>query len=57
MAQKNQETKAESVFEFVGILPVMKVAVSDNRESTKNEVKLSLWRHLSDWKHKTRYGD
>ena len=57
MAQKNQETKADTAFEFVGILPVMKVAVSDNRESTKNEVKRSLWRHLSDRKHQTRYGD
>ena len=57
MAQKNQDTKADLAFEFVGILPVMKVAVSDNRESTKKEVKLSLWRHLSDRKHQTRYGD
>jgi hypothetical protein len=57
MAPKNQETKADSVFEFVGILPVMRVAVSDNRESTKNEVKRSLWRHLSDRKHQTWYGD
>ena len=57
MAQKKQETKADTVFEFVGILPVMKVAVSDNRESTKNEVKRILWRHLSERKHETRYGD
>ena len=57
MAQKKQEGKADLVLEYAGILPVMKVAVSDNRESTKNEVKRSLWRHLSDRKHETRYGD
>ena len=57
MAQKKQEAKADLVFEFVQMLPVTKIAMSDNRESTKKEVKLSLWRHLSDYKHKTWYGD
>ena len=57
MAQKKQEGKADLVFEFVQMLPVTKIAMSDNRESTKKEVKLSLWRHLSDRKHQTRYGD
>ena len=39
MAQKKQEEKADLVFEFVQMLPVMKVAVSDNRESRPKEVK------------------
>ena len=33
MAQKMQEDMANLAFEFVGILPVIKIAVSDNRES------------------------
>ncbi len=33
MAQKKQEDKADLVFEFVRKLPVMKLAVSDNRVS------------------------
>ena len=33
MAQKMQEDMADLAFEFVGILPVIKIAVSDNRES------------------------
>ena len=57
MAQKNQEEKADVVFEFVQMLPVMKIAMSDNRESAKKEVKCSLWRPLSYRKHKTSYGD
>ena len=39
MAQKKQENKADSVFEFVQILPVNKIAMSDNRESRPKEVK------------------
>ncbi len=39
MAQKKQKKKADLVFEFVQILPVMKVAVSDNRESRPKDVK------------------
>ncbi len=39
MAQKKQEDKADSVFEFVRKLPVMKIAVSDNMESRPKEVK------------------
>ena len=39
MAQKNQEDKADSVLEFVRKLPVMKIAMSDNRESRPKEVK------------------
>jgi hypothetical protein len=57
MAQKNQETKPDIVFEFVRKLPVTKIAMSDNMESAKKEVKRSLWRHLSDRKHQTWYGD
>ena len=33
MAQKKQEGKADLVFEFVQMLPVNEIAVSDNRES------------------------
>ena len=39
MAQKNQEDKADLVFEFVQMLPVNKIAVSDNMESRPKEVK------------------
>ena len=39
MAQKMQEDKAVSVFEYVGILPVIKIAMSDNMESRPKEVK------------------
>ena len=39
MAQKMQEDKAVLVFEYVGILPVIKIAMSDNRESRPKEVK------------------
>ena len=39
MAQKMQEDKAVSVFEFVRILPVIKIAMSDNMESRPKEVK------------------
>ena len=39
MAQKMQEGKADSAFEFVGILPVIKIAMSDNMESRPKEVK------------------
>ena len=39
MAQKMQEDKADLVFEFVGILPVIKIAMSDNMESRPKEVK------------------
>ena len=53
MAQKKQEDKADIVFELVQMLPVTKIAMSDNRESAKKEVKLSLWRPLSYRKHKT----
>ncbi len=33
MAQKKQEDKADLVFEFVQMLPVNKIAVSDNMET------------------------
>ena len=39
MAQKKQEGKADSPIEFVGILPVIKIAMSDNMESRPKEVK------------------
>ncbi len=39
MAQKKQEDKADSVFEFVQMLPVNKIAVSDNMESRPKKVK------------------
>ena len=39
MAQNNQEGMADLVFEFVGILPVIKIAMSDNMESRPKEVK------------------
>ncbi len=39
MAQKNQEDKADLVFEFVQMLPVNKIAMSDNMESRPKEVK------------------
>ena len=39
MAQKMQEDKAVLVFEYVGILPVIKIAMSDNMESRPKEVK------------------
>ena len=39
MAQKKQEGKADLVFEFVQMLPVIKIAVSDNTESRPKEVK------------------
>ncbi len=51
MAQKKQKNKADLVFEFVQILPVMKVAVSDNRESRPKEVKLSFFRPYGHGKH------
>ena len=47
MAQKKQNSKADLVFEFVGKLPVIKIAMSDNRESRPIEVKRSLWRPRS----------
>ena len=61
MAQKNQEGKADLVFEFVQMLPVNKIAMSDNMESRPKEVKTqfvsplcareapSLVRRLSKW--------
>ena len=39
MAQKKQEDKADSVFEFVQMLPVNKKSMSDNMESRPKEVK------------------
>ena len=39
MAQKNQADGADLIFEFVQILPVIKIAMSDNRESRPKEVK------------------
>ena len=51
MAQKKQEDKADLVFEFVQMIPVMKVAVSDNRESRPKEVKLSFCRPYGHGKH------
>ncbi len=61
MAQKNQYNKADLVFEFVQMLPVNKIAMSDNMESRPKEVKTqfvsplcaretpSLVRRLSKW--------
>ncbi len=51
MAQKKQEGKADSVFEFVQMLPVNKIAMSDNMESRPKEVKLSLCRPYGHGKH------
>ena len=39
MAQKNQDRMADLVFEFVQMLPVIKIAMSDNMESRPKEVK------------------
>ena len=39
MAQKKQECVPDLVFEFVRKLPVIKIAMSDNRESRPKEVK------------------
>ncbi len=61
MAPKKQKNKADLVFEFVRKLPVMKIAVSDNRESRPKVVKTqflsplcareapNLTRRLSKW--------
>ena len=57
MAQKNQEDKPDLVFEFVQILPVNEIAMSDNRESRPKAVKRSLWRPSSNRKHLIRHGD
>ena len=51
MAQKKQQHKADSVFEFVGILPENEIAMSDNRESRPKEVKLSFCRPYAHGKH------
>ena len=40
MAQKKQEGKADLVFEFVQMLPVIKIAVSDNRDSRPKSGKM-----------------
>jgi hypothetical protein len=40
MARKKQEGKADIVFEFVRKLPVIKIAMSDNRGSRPKEVKI-----------------
>ncbi len=65
MAQKKQEDKADLVFEFVGKLPVNKIAMSDNMESRPKGVKTqfvsplcareapSLARRLSKWSELT----
>ncbi len=39
MAQKNQVDKADLVLEFVQMLPVNKISMSDNMESRPKEVK------------------
>ena len=39
MAQKNQDRTTDLVFEFAQILPVIKIAVSDNMKSRPKEVK------------------
>ncbi len=39
MAQKKQEDKPDLVFEYVGILPVNEIAMSESRESRPKEVK------------------
>ena len=57
MAQKKQKHKADSVFEFAGILPENEIAMSDNMESRPKEVKLSLYRPNSHGKHLIRQGD
>ena len=40
MAQKKQEGKTDLALEFVGILPVIKIAVSDNRDSRPKSGKM-----------------
>ncbi len=57
MAQKNQEDKGDSVFEFARKLPVNKIAVSDNMETRPNVVKRSLWFRSSHQKPKNRQVD
>ena len=57
MAQKKQEDKADLVFEFVQMLAVNKVAMSDNVECRPNVVKRSFWRRSSHRKHKIRFVD
>ena len=57
MACKKQEDNADLIFEFVQILPVNEIAMSDNRESRPKEVKRSLWRPSSNRKHLIRHGD
>ncbi len=51
MAQKKQQDKSVSVFEYARKLPVMKIAVSDNMESRPKEVKLSFFRPYGHGKH------
>ena len=43
MAQKKQEDKADTVFEFVQMLPVIKIAVSDNRDSRPKSGKMQFF--------------
>ena len=43
MAQKKQEGKADLVFEFVQMLPVIKIAVSDNRDSRPKSGKMQFF--------------
>ncbi len=57
MAQKKQEDKADLPVEFVEILPVNEIAMSDNRETRPNVVKRSLWLRSSHRKPKNRQVD
>ena len=43
MAQKKQEGKADLVFEFVQMLPVIKIAVSDSRNSRPKSGKMQFF--------------
>ncbi len=51
MAQKKQEDKPDSGCEYAGMLPVNKIAMSDNMESRPKEVKLSFCRPYAHGKH------
>ncbi len=55
MAWKKQEDKAVLAFEYVGMLPVNKIAVSDNMESRPIVVKCTLDRLGLPRKHVNRY--
>ncbi len=57
MALRKHKDKADLVFEFVQILPVNEIAMSDNRESRPKEVKLSFFRPYGHGKHLIWHND